>query len=245
MGPKKAGQPVKAGLRRTAFLDRVRSEADLSHGHALQFAGLAPASGFTLGSTATPSGVSSTPPPTAGPSYSRPADKGKGKSTSPIEILDSEGEGGGSGAGGASDDDDDDGQAASAKPHVCSRTNCAGNPNCLRYLNQEKWTADTGTSAPGCDRAGRDGGRSRRCSRRRAVEASAVGALAEISLGPPPPSPPSPPSPPPPPYSRPPRCSIDKARELFLKEALVGGNPLSLARDQGAPCGLRVRLRHL
>jgi hypothetical protein len=233
MAPKKAGQPVKAGLRRTAFLDRVRSEADLSHGHALQFAGLAPASGFTLGSTATPSSVSSTPPPTAGPSYSRPADKGKGKSTSPIEGASDDDD---------DDDDDDDGQAAAAEPHVCSRTKCAGNPNCLRYLNQEKWTADTGTSAPGCDRAGRDGGRSRRCSRRRAVEASAVGALAEISLGPPPPSPPSPP---PPPYSRPPRCSIDKARELFLKEALVGGNPLSLARDQGAPCGLRVRLRHL
>lgn len=158
MPPKKAGQP-KAGSRRTAFLDTVPSEADLTYEHALQLAGLAPASGFTLGSTAEPHGsLSPPPPPTAGPSRSQAAlsDKGKGKLTSPIEISDSDddrddGRASSSAAGG------DNGHAASSESHHCSRTKCAGNPNCLRYLGQEKWTSDTGASAQQDVAAGREG----------------------------------------------------------------------------------------
>ena len=37
------------------------------------------------------------------------------------------------------------------------------------------------------------------------------------------------------------RRSTDKARELFLKKALPESNPMNLAREPGAPCGLRVR----
>lgn len=147
MPVKKASQP-KPGLQRTAFLRAIASKDGVTHEHALQLAGLAPASGFTLGSTAAPPFGYPSSSPTAGPSRSRLADvKGKGKSASPIEISDSEDDRDGGRGGWTSSAAADDGVAASYQPHVCSRTKCAGNPNCLQYLGQEKWTVNTGSSS--------------------------------------------------------------------------------------------------